>query len=239
MAGSWVDVLRPGGVLRRDWVPSEQPPSPDGTPGTWHVVNDHRGGESRWEWHPKPAPLSATGVTALSATGVTAAPPIEHRPAGRISRPAAAVGRVPQNLTSNVRRGSAAAVFIGGLMPWATIGPFAITGSTVGGGKVLMAVALAALALSLAPRRLPVRFLDAALAAFALLASIANLGNTSTLASKIGPVLHVKVGSGLIVCACASGLWLVSLVWEQGTLIRERRRRRTRYAVPAWLQPAT
>jgi hypothetical protein len=143
---------------------------------------------------------------------------------------------VPQDLTSNIRRGCATAVFIGALMPWATIGPFAITGYTIKDGQVLMAVALAALALSLVPRRLPLRLLETALALFALLAALADMGNTTALGAKIGQVLPVKVGAGLVVCVCAAVAWLGALAWEQGTLAKARRR--ARYVPPVWLQPA-
>lgn len=44
--GDWVQVGD-----RMDWVPAEQPPSPDGGPGRWHVV------DGRWEWHPWVAPV--------------------------------------------------------------------------------------------------------------------------------------------------------------------------------------
>lgn len=43
--GEWVQVGD-----RRDWVPAEQPPSPDGSPGRWHVVTGSDGAH-RWEWH--------------------------------------------------------------------------------------------------------------------------------------------------------------------------------------------
>jgi hypothetical protein len=121
-------------------------------------------------------------------------------------------------------------------MPWATLGPFSITGSTIKDGKVLMAVALGALALSLAPRRRVVRLLDVVLALSAFLASFIDTGNASGLASKASLVLPVKVGSGLIVCVCASGAWLATLLWEQWSLIRARRR--SRFMPPARLQPA-
>lgn len=47
--GHWVAVGD-----RQDWVPNDQPPSPDGTLGLWHVLTDVGGG-LRWEWHPAPA----------------------------------------------------------------------------------------------------------------------------------------------------------------------------------------
>jgi hypothetical protein len=201
-AGSWVNVAGPAGSIRRDWVPSEQPASPDGSSGQWHVVSDAASGDTRWEWHPaRDAPV-ADGDAAR-----TAIPRV-----------------VPQDLTSNVKRGCIAAVVFGGLMPWATVGPFAITGSSMADGKVLMALALGALALSLCPRWFVVRLFDIVLAVSALLASIVDINNTSALGSKLGPLLDVNVGSGLIVCVIASGAWLATLVWEQTRPARGRRR---------------
>lgn len=64
--GEWVWTTLPGGTTRMDWVPTEQPPSPDGTSGRWHVVS-LPGQESRWEWYPGPvaARPAPTGVRAL------------------------------------------------------------------------------------------------------------------------------------------------------------------------------
>jgi hypothetical protein len=227
MTGSWVDVAQPGGLLRRDWVPAEQPASPDGSAGKWHVVSDPTGGESRWEWHPAPAAVTAV------------APPLAQRPAAATPPPPRAQAKrgVPQDLASNIRRGCMAAVFVGALMPWATIGPFAITGYTIKDGQLLMALALGAIALSLAPRRLPVRLIEAAAAVFTLLAAMVDMGNTSNLGAKIGQVMPIKVGAGLVVCVCAAVAWIVALVWEQGMVVKARRR--ARYVPPVWLHPAT
>jgi hypothetical protein len=205
--------MGPGGFLRQDWVPSEQPASPDGSAGRWHVVSALSGRDTWWEWHPAP-------------TGPPPRPP----------RSAKANLRVPQDLASNVKRGCIAAVLMGGLMPWATLGPFAITGATIADGKLLMAIALGALLVSLAPRHVVFRLVDGLLALCALLASIIDIGNTSNLAAKVPGVLDVKVGSGLFVCVIASGAWLASLVWEQRKLLGARRR--ARYTPPAWFQPA-
>jgi hypothetical protein len=49
--GSWARVVSPTGPERLDWVPTTQPPSPDGRPGLWHVVVDTHGAFLRWEWH--------------------------------------------------------------------------------------------------------------------------------------------------------------------------------------------
>lgn len=61
-AGEWVSVTLPDGTGRQDWVPAEQPASPDGGPGRWHIVSDP-GGATRWEWHPQlPATVPAVPV---------------------------------------------------------------------------------------------------------------------------------------------------------------------------------
>jgi hypothetical protein len=154
-------------------------------------------------------------------------------------RPKKSRPRVPQDLASNLRRGCIAAVVVGVLMPWATLGPFAITGFAIKDGKLLMAVALGALAVSLAPRHLVIRLVDVLLALAAFLAAMIDAGNTANLVSKVPGVLDVKVGSGLVVCVIASGVWLASLAWEQGSRIRSRRRlRHANYTPPAWFQPA-
>jgi hypothetical protein len=102
-----------------------------------------------------------------------------------------------------------------------------------------MAVALGALAVSLAPRHLVIRLVDVLLALAAFLAAMIDAGNTANLVSKVPGVLDVKVGSGLVVCVIASGVWLASLAWEQGSRIRSRRRlRHANYTPPAWFQPA-
>ena len=49
--GHWLQVDG-----RRDWIPDDQPPSPDGTPGTWHIVGAS-GEMGEWEWHPAPPPV--------------------------------------------------------------------------------------------------------------------------------------------------------------------------------------
>lgn len=57
MSGEWVSVNLPNGSIRQDWVPDDQPDSPDGAPGLWHVVTESEGSH-RWEWHErKPPPL--------------------------------------------------------------------------------------------------------------------------------------------------------------------------------------
>lgn len=63
--GQWVQTLAAGGLSRRDWVPDEQPKSPDGSPGRWHVVRDGPETSTRWEWFPAPAPVMPTDAAAM------------------------------------------------------------------------------------------------------------------------------------------------------------------------------
>jgi hypothetical protein len=83
--GDWVAVPIPGQPDRWDWVPAEQPPSPDGTPGTWHVAGGTGPNAGTWEWFPAagapsaPPPSAApplpweTGSAPSAATGTPAA----------------------------------------------------------------------------------------------------------------------------------------------------------------------
>lgn len=74
--GHWVDVDG-----RRDWVPDDQPPSPDGTPGAWHIVGAS-GELGEWEWHPAPPPiLTAPPAPLLSSAPAPAPAPAPARPA--------------------------------------------------------------------------------------------------------------------------------------------------------------
>lgn len=57
--GRWVPVDDPHWPGRADWVPTEQPASPDGRPGVWHVVTGAPGQPSTWEWHPSAPPMPA------------------------------------------------------------------------------------------------------------------------------------------------------------------------------------
>ena len=50
--GDWVAVPIPGEPDRWDWVPIEQPASPDGGPGRWHVVGGSGPQAGTWEWFP-------------------------------------------------------------------------------------------------------------------------------------------------------------------------------------------
>jgi hypothetical protein len=67
--GEWVRVPIPGQPDRWDFVPAEQPPSPDDGPGTWHVVGGSGGEVGTWEWFPSAAapPPSPPPVPAPSA----------------------------------------------------------------------------------------------------------------------------------------------------------------------------
>ncbi len=59
-AGTWVAVPIPGEPDRWDFVPAEQPPSPDGSAGMWHVVGGSGDEVGQWEWFPSatdPVPL--------------------------------------------------------------------------------------------------------------------------------------------------------------------------------------
>ncbi|HUR74238.1 MAG TPA: hypothetical protein VMZ00_08175, partial [Sporichthya sp.] len=53
--GEWVAVPLPGAGDRWDFVPAEQPASPDGGPGRWHVVGGSGTEVGNWEWFPAAA----------------------------------------------------------------------------------------------------------------------------------------------------------------------------------------
>ncbi len=60
--GEWVAVPVPGEPDRWDYVPAEQPASPDGGPGKWHVVGGSGTEVGKWEWFPasrRAAPAAA------------------------------------------------------------------------------------------------------------------------------------------------------------------------------------
>ena len=57
--GRWIGVTLRDGSTRYDWVPDDQPPSPDGTPGRWHVVGQS-GEPGRWEWRESRAVAAPT-----------------------------------------------------------------------------------------------------------------------------------------------------------------------------------
>lgn len=70
--GRWVETRRPDGTIRQDWRPDEQPPSPDGGSGSWHVVSED-GGANRWEWVPRAAAFASPPASVPSAGGAPAA----------------------------------------------------------------------------------------------------------------------------------------------------------------------
>lgn len=72
-SGDWVAVPVPGEPDRWDFVPTEQPPSPDGTSGTWHVVGGSGVELGRWEWFPTGVPAPPPPVLPPPAAWETAA----------------------------------------------------------------------------------------------------------------------------------------------------------------------
>lgn len=71
-AGEWVELDQPDGTVRRVWRPDEQPPSPDGTFGTWYVVAEDDA--ERYEW------ISAWTWTAVEETPASVVAPAEPPP---------------------------------------------------------------------------------------------------------------------------------------------------------------
>ncbi|MGQ0845356.1 MAG: hypothetical protein ACT4QF_14610 [Sporichthyaceae bacterium] len=102
MTGRWAQVDRPDGTVRQDWVPAEQPPSPDGTAGEWHVVEDGPGLPTRWEWHA--IATAPPGGAAATATAHTPRP--EARP--ETGPPPADVGPPPAGPTHPAAAGPSA-----------------------------------------------------------------------------------------------------------------------------------
>lgn len=91
--GEWVAVPIPGGPDRWDFVPAEQPPSPDGGPGRWHVVGGSGTEVGTWEWFPATAPpplppppppvlmpWESTPPAPAPAFGEQETTPISHQP---------------------------------------------------------------------------------------------------------------------------------------------------------------
>lgn len=72
--GQWVPVPIAGQPDRWDFVPAEQPPSPDGSPGTWHVVGGSGGEVGTWEWFPS-APAASAPTPPTPPAASTAPPP--------------------------------------------------------------------------------------------------------------------------------------------------------------------
>ncbi len=75
MSGKWVQANLPDGSVRQDWVPADQPPSPDGSAGVWHVVEKTPGQPTRWEWH-------ATTPTPTATPPLSVPPPPDVPGAG-------------------------------------------------------------------------------------------------------------------------------------------------------------
>lgn len=130
--GRWVETRRPDGTIRQDWRPDEQPPSPDGGSGSWHVVSED-GGANRWEWVPQAAafaspPASVPSTGGASAAGAAQATFLASPP---ITPPAANPrgSRLGASLTS--RRGLVAA----GLALVLVVGGLALGKQFLGGGK--------------------------------------------------------------------------------------------------------
>lgn len=152
--GRWVDVPQPDGTSRRDWRPDDQPPSPDGGPGSWHVVTG--GGQAnRWEWIPAavvppPPPIGApqdpSGAQWLSPAAQGAARSGAGATAPLAQSPAAGAGR-PRHplLPASLRSGRALVVGAGvlaALVVAASVVPM-IIGSDGGSGYDRAAVAAA------------------------------------------------------------------------------------------------
>jgi hypothetical protein len=102
MSGQWAQVLRPDGSVRHDWVPAEQPPSPDGAPGLWHVVEDQPGEPTRWEWHPSPEPAPTPQPHEPEHVGPAAAP-IDIAAAPARQRPGAAARKATDDAPDDRR----------------------------------------------------------------------------------------------------------------------------------------
>lgn len=92
--GQWVPVPVPGQPDRWDFVPAEQPPSPDGGPGTWHVVGGSAGEVGTWEWFPSaaappppapPPPPAATAPTTPLSWDLDTPLPAPPPPVGAVA----------------------------------------------------------------------------------------------------------------------------------------------------------
>lgn len=87
--GRWIEVGN-----RTDWVPEQQPDSPDGTPGLWCVVREPDD-SLRWEWWPappdwRPPPPMPPGPPPGTGAPSPRRPPVvtEMLPPGRDAFPA-------------------------------------------------------------------------------------------------------------------------------------------------------
>ncbi|MBA3742177.1 hypothetical protein [Sporichthya sp.] len=88
--GEWVAVTNPGEPDRWDYVPVEQPPSPDGGPGQWHVVGGSGTEVGKWEWFPATAPPPPPPPPVLMPWETASPTPAPWEPTP--SAPAPAVG---------------------------------------------------------------------------------------------------------------------------------------------------
>jgi hypothetical protein len=62
--GEWVELEQSDGSIRRLWRPDEQPPSPDGTFGTWYVDDGQWEWVSAWTWVAVPEESAASPAPA-------------------------------------------------------------------------------------------------------------------------------------------------------------------------------
>lgn len=120
--GRWVGVRRIDGTSRTDWRPDEQPPSPDGSPGSWHVVTE--GGEPpRWEWAPlAPAPSPPPGPP---QTPFAITPPSDAAPGPAAGRRPRGSGLTSRQLKIGGAVGLGVVVLLAGTL---------VAGKILGGG---------------------------------------------------------------------------------------------------------
>src|SRR4051812_30955692 len=79
--GDWVAVPIPGAPDRWDWVPAEQPPSPDGRPGKWHVAGGTGPQAGKWEWFPAIGATPPPPAPPVPAFGEQVTEPVSSSPA--------------------------------------------------------------------------------------------------------------------------------------------------------------
>lgn len=77
-AGEWVPVQLVDGSWRHDWMPAEQPPSPDGTSGVWRLVPGSVDGYGSWVWFTT-SPLPEAPEPVVQPGGGREAPPRSRR----------------------------------------------------------------------------------------------------------------------------------------------------------------
>lgn len=74
-AGEWVAVPLTDGTLRYDWLPAEQPPSPDGRPGVWRLVPGEIDGYGSWVFFPaSPPPVTQQPIETQPRDGAPHGP---------------------------------------------------------------------------------------------------------------------------------------------------------------------